>query len=119
MKYATYFENLIIDNINLEEYEQTERPLTTLLDKIDYIYETFEREYLHAYNSHLSEDTLFRDWQMGLPTVLSVPYENYKILQAAKDSGQFRLDTEEKEDDFLDEYWMNIASAFLTLHHNL
>ena len=85
------------------------------------MYEIFLSEYVHNNNKRILEDApihLFASYLQGLPTILNVPFMNYEILENAKEYG-FILDTEQKEDDFLEKYWFNCASAFFTLKENL
>ena len=139
-KFLTFFENTILNNIDLEAYEIT---LTDKFEIVNKVYEIFLSEYVHEFNKNLLEDApikLFASYLQGLPTVLTVPFMNYEILENAKAYG-FILDvenlkkvcplpnkkgevitsgkTEQLEDDFLKNYWFNCASAFFTLKENL
>ena len=112
----TFYENTIIDNIDFDEYNLDNN--IYLYDKTKTLYDIFKREYVHENNKHLNENFLFSEWLRGLPNVLSVPFYNSEIIQNALESG-FILDTESKEDKFLNEYWINLANAFFTLKENL
>jgi len=112
----TFYEQTIIDSIDLEGYEVSEN--CTLFNKIKFVYLTFKSEYVHDNNKFINEQILFKEWLQGLPSVLTVPFMNYIILANAKDA-DFDLDTETKEDLFLDSYWMRLTYAFFTLKENL
>ena len=114
--FKTFFENTIINNIDFDSYGYSNDAY--LYDKIKTVYNIFKREYVHENNKHLNEVVIFKEWLQGLPSVLSVPFYNYDILQNAKNAG-ILLDTEKKEDNFLSNYWVNLSLAFFTLKNNL
>jgi hypothetical protein len=118
----TFFEKIIIDNIDFEGYGFNNDMY--LYDKIKTLYNIFKREYIHNNNKHLNEVFLFSEWLRGLPSVLTVPFYNGEILenalQYAKENNdkQLRLQVR-KEESFLNDYWLNLARAFFTLKENL
>lgn len=112
----TFYEQTIIDSIDLEGYEVSEN--CTLFNKIKFVYLTFKSEYVHKNNSFMNEQILFKDWLQGLPSVLTVPFMNYIILENARKAG-FALMTEQQEERFLDTYWSRLSNAFFTLKDNL
>ena len=114
--FKTFYENTIINNIDFDSYGYSNDAY--LYDKINTVYNIFKTEYVHENNKHLNEVVLFKEWLMGLPYVLSVPFYNYDILQNAKNAG-IVLHTEKKEDTFLSNYWVNLSQAFFTLKNNL
>jgi hypothetical protein len=73
---------------------------------------------VHENNKHLNPKDIFSEWLQGLPNCLSVPYMNYEILENAKRWG-YNLNTKEKENNFLDNYFMNLSNSFFRLLHNL
>lgn len=113
--YKTFFENIIINNIDFEGYNIT---LNGHFDKVHKVYEIFKKEFVHDNNKHLNENKLFAEWLQGLPSVLTVPFYNFEILQNGLLNG-FDLSTEEKEYKFLSEYWINLSNAFFNLKNNL
>jgi hypothetical protein len=113
--YKTFFENTIIDNINFEGYDLPENQSD--FDKVQNVYKTFLSEYGWSIK-RMGELNSFKEWLQGLPSVLTVPFYNYDILNNAKAYG-FKLDSEEKEDNFLDKYWSELSEAFFTLKDNL
>jgi hypothetical protein len=119
----TFYENTIIENIDFEGYGINND--CYLYDKIKTLYNIFKKEYVHENNKHINEIILFRDWLQGLPSVLTVPFYNYDILQNAKKANLLNLDNlsekskELKEDQFLAQYWINLSKAFFTLKNNL
>jgi hypothetical protein len=114
--FYTFFEQTILDNIDFEGYGIKNDGY--LYDKIKTLYNIFKREYIHENNKHLNEVYLFASWLQGLPSVLTVPFNNSEILENALLNG-FDVSTEDKEYLFLNEYWNNLAKAFFTLKENL
>ena len=120
--FKTFYENTIIDNIDFEGYGFSNDMY--LYDKIKTLYNVFKKEYVHENNKHLNEVFLFSEWLRGLPSVLTVPFYNYEILENAKKAGLIKTDgakstIEKREDRFLNEYWDKLAQAFFTLKNNL
>lgn len=112
----TFFEKTVIESIDLSVYDLNND--VYLYDKVKTTYNIFKKEYIHANNKHINEIDLFKEWLQGLPSVLTVPFYNWEILENAKKEG-FKLDTEQQEDDFLNNYFINLAKAFFTLKDNL
>lgn len=113
----TFYEQTILDNIDFDGYGLKND--VSRYDKIKTLYNIFKMEYVHKNNQHLNEVYLFSEWLRGLPTVLTVPFYNHEILENAINHGGFDLSTGEKEDDFLESYWLKLAEAFFTLKNNL
>lgn len=118
----TFYENTILQNIDFEGYD-VEQPQNDF-DKIQLVYKTFQSEYIHQNNQHQNEVFLFSEWLRGLPSVLTVPFYNYEILENAKKANILNLSvvkrkSEIKEDEFLENYWIKLAHAFFTLKNNL
>jgi len=116
-KYKTFYEGIVLNSITLGDYDINTDKMSDF-DKIAEIYTIFTAEYLHHNNRDSDQKVLFKDWIQGLPTVLTIPYMNFDILEQGIKAG-FDLDTEAKEDKFLDEYWQNTANAFFTLYESL
>lgn len=116
--FKTMYEQLIIDNIDLDGYGIDNDGY--LYDKIKTVYNIFKSEYGHEVIRQGSEVKAFKEWLTGLPSVLTVPFYNYDILNIGYINGLIKADaTEEEEDKFLDEYWIKLANAFFTLKDNL
>jgi hypothetical protein len=113
----TFFEQTIIDNIDLESYELSND--VYLYDKIKTLYNIFKMEY--GWNiERMGERRAFCEWLQGLPSTLTVPFYNHDILNRAYLHNVISANaTEEQEDKFLDSYFMNLSNAFFTLKNNL
>jgi hypothetical protein len=115
--YLTHYERIILENINLDDYDVV---LSEAFSNVNAVYNIFKKEYCYPANlqRYKTKQRCFAEWLKGLPTVLSVPFYNYDILQDAL-LGGFNLTTELDEHNFLDMYWTNLAKAFFTLKENL
>jgi hypothetical protein len=113
----TFFEQTIIDNIDLEGYDLSND--INLFDKVQSAYNIFKSEY--DYNiERMGEKKAFCEWLQGLPSALTVPFYNYDILNRAYLHNEIQANaTEDQEDKFLDSYFMNLSNAFFTLKNNL
>lgn len=111
-----FFKNTIIDNIDFDGYGLSNDMY--LYDKILTVYNIFKKEYVHENNKHINETVLFREWLQGLPSVLTVPFYYFEILENAKKAG-YKFNSEKKEDNFCENYWMNLAKTFFLIKTKL
>ena len=118
MKTLTFYETTILDAISLDGREIKDEANMKTLDKIKAVYEIFLSEYVHKYNEHLPKEHLLKEWMMGLPSALEVPFMYHEILHSGKAWG-FNINSEVEEDNFLNLYWKRCAEAFFTLKDNL
>lgn len=110
----TFYEQTIIENIDFDGYGYAND--CYLYDKIKTLYNIFKSEYGFMID-RVGNVNAFKEWLMGLPSVLTVPYWNHEILENARKSG---IEIDERfEDGFLDRYWLRLAEAFFTLKDNL
>jgi hypothetical protein len=117
----TFYEQTIIDNINFEGYGIDNDGY--LYDKIKTLYNIFKQEYGFMIE-RVGEVNAFKEWLQGLPSVLTVPFYNYDIINNAREVGLLRATSddwfkEKEEDSFLDRYWDRLALAFFNLKDNL
>lgn len=119
-KYKTFFEKTIIENINFEGYGFSDDMY--LYDKIKTLYNIFKQEYGFMIE-RVGEVNAFKEWLQGLPSVLTVPFYNYDIINNAREAGLLTSTSddwykEKDEDSFLDRYWIRLAQAFFNLKDN-
>ena len=115
----TFYEQTIIDAIDFSGYEDDadifgDYPLYTDIQNIYFI---FKKEYGFMIE-RVGELNAFKEWLQGLPSVLTVPFMNYDILQNAKDAG-IVINNQVNQDRYIDTYWSRLAQAFFTLKENL
>jgi hypothetical protein len=119
-KYLTFSEQIILESIDLDGYDVS---ANTDLEKINEVYEIFKSEYGYMIE-RIGERKAFEEWLQGLPSALSVPFYNYRILELAYERKAIttykneRM-TEHTENNFLNHYWTRLAHAFFTLKENL
>jgi hypothetical protein len=117
MDTLTFFEKIIINNIDLSGYDLNNDMY--LYDKVVTTYNIFKIEY--GYNiERMGERRAFCEWLQGLPSSLTVPFYNSDILNRAYIHGLLDANSsEQQEDEFLNKYFMNLSDAFFTLKNNL
>lgn len=113
---TTFFEEIILDNISLEECDINTSVLSEQ-EVLKEVYNIFLQEYVHHNNNRQDKKKLFKEWLQGLPTVLTVPFYNQDILLNARENG-IELREEWQEQNFLNMYWHNLATAFFNLKNN-
>lgn len=109
METFTNFEKLVLNSIELCDYENTPE---TKKGKIDFVYSLFETEYKIGRYSELKE---FENWLSGLPSCFSLPIYYFECLNWADEVGQ----PIGNEADFCLNFYKNCTSAFFTLKNNL
>lgn len=110
--FKTFYENTIIDNIDFDGYGISND--CYLYDKIKTLHNIFKSEYGFMID-RIGKEKAFSEWLSGLPSVLTVPFYYYEILENAKNYGLIIKD----EDIFCSEYFNNLSNAYFTLYNNL
>lgn len=88
--------------------------------KVNFVMNCFKDEYLHHNNRNGNPVTLFTEWLQGLPSSFNVDYENYRIIEIAKEWGSLQPDATERQEYAIINNWFNyIANKFFTLHKSL
>lgn len=105
----------IIDCIDSSGYDIE---LKTDEEKLRFVAKCFQAEYL-------CKNTLLRDktyqnciaqWFMGLPSVINIDFENYKIIEIAKKWGSISENATDKQiDKILNNWFLFISAKFLQL----
>ena len=106
----------IINSIEDAGYEVLKNN-STIEDKLQFIANNFKSECMYDNNIRRfkgNKGLIIVDHLQGLPSYLNIEFSNFKILQLAKKWG-FKLDTEKKEDIFLENYWGRISQNILEL----
>ena len=112
----------ILSCINTEEY--TPEQFTTDQERLKFVFDTFKREYCYPANlkRYGTPERCFKEWLMGLPSVVSVEYMNVSILDKARELGSYK-DTSgmsaksiERYEDSIIAYWFTLcAQSFFRL----
>lgn len=115
-KYSKLAQQLIIDNIDGSDYG---KKLYTELEKIKFLKETFLSEYGWAV-SKIGLQNSVESWLRGLPSSITLPFENYEIIKLAKNWGTLPKNaTEKQEDKVLNNYWKLMAANIVKLFRKI
>ncbi len=90
--------------------------------RIQFLRDTFLKEYVHENNQHLPTQKLFIDWVQGLPNSFSVVFYNYDIIKKLNKWAGTELDINDKnEHEYLENYWYLLFREFSALcrKHNI
>ena len=114
----TFYESTILDSIDLSAYGID---AATNFDKVQAVYKIFLSEYGHEIaRQRGNKVAAFREWLMGLPSVITVPFYYSDQINRAYIHGLIAADaTEEQENNFCQSFFQNCANAFFTLYDNL
>lgn len=96
-------------NYNLETEPTTDQ------ERVQFVLDTFKSEY--GFNiPRYGLQGAFKEWLMGLPSVIHIDFENYKIIEIAKKWGSLPENPTERQEDKIIEGWFNfIAVKFFQL----
>lgn len=102
------------DVLNAIDGEPYDVELKTEADKIRFLRDTFEKEYLHHNNRNGLKYRLFTDWFQGLPSVCQMKFYNFEMIEDAKEKGITA--TEETEYLLVESIWKayGLAASRLT-----
>jgi len=113
-KYLNNIQDYILDSIDSEGYDiKTETPT----EKLQFLFDCFEVEFNYK-NNQLRYPNLqdrFANWLQGLPSVIDLPYQNYKILQLSKNLLEVYTLTEKQEETIINNYWSFMAYHIIKL----
>ncbi len=107
----------ILKGIDGEGYDLPKLPETEK-EKLEFCLETFKAEYCYPQNlqRYKSYTKTFEEWLKGLPSAIFVDFENFRILELAKEWGTLAIGATEKQEDKVLENWFNlIAQNFMEL----
>lgn len=108
-----YIESCIMDNESIfQSYEVTTESLT---DRVKFVLDCFNSEYNYINNKKRYPNLSNRigDWFMGLPSVINIDFENYKIIEIGKQMGVLSQDATEKQEDKFLESWFTYNAHYL------
>ena len=102
--------NYILDAISREGYDKV---ISTDTEKLQFLADNFKSEYsfpdsIKRYGSY--QET-FRQWLMGLPSSFNIDFENYRIIEIAKEWGDLPAKANDKQEDKIIDNWFNYIAA--------
>jgi hypothetical protein len=99
-------EKYILSCINGDGYDVI---LRTDKEKLQFICDTFKKEYAHNLNYYGSIQKTFENWLMGLPSCFNIEYRNHAIIELAKQWGSLEKDSTEKEEEKILNSWFGFV----------
>lgn len=96
-------EQYLLDCINYEG---------TVAEKLQHVRDRFESEYNYPENKLYYPNTQVRlaQWFMGLPSAINIDYENYRIIELAKEWGSLSFDATERQLLAVLDNWFNLMA---------
>ncbi len=99
----------IVRCIDADGYELETAPETDR-DKLQFLRDTFHAEYDWSIQ-RFGWTVAFAEWCKGLPSSFNIAFENYRIIELAKEWGTLSAGaSERREQKILDNYWNLIAN---------
>jgi len=108
------FKKLVNDYIlNAIEGEGYKKEFNTDKERLQFLADCYKSEYsfpdnLRRYGSH---QKCFENWIMGLPSSFSIDFENYRIIEIAKEWQSIPVNANERQQDKIIENWFNFIAA--------
>jgi hypothetical protein len=100
--------NYILDAVDADGYGLE---LNTPKEKVDFIHETFKREYAHNIKYYGGEYRAFPEWLAGLPSCFNIEYRTHFILELAKNWGSIPAGATERQQEKIVSNWYNFVSV--------
>jgi len=115
-EFKTKMESYILNCIDTTPYGGTGNE--TDEEKIAFTFDTFKKEYWFPGNQkrYGTPENGFREWLMGLPSVIAIDFENYHIIEIAREMGSYKDTTGmsekaiERYDDSIIANWFPLLS---------
>lgn len=81
-------------------------------EKLQFLADTFKSEYGYSENIKYygSYGKCFMNWLMGLPSSFNVDYENYRIIEIAKEWGSLPAKCDDRQEDKILDNWWNLIT---------
>jgi hypothetical protein len=110
---VTFIYPYILNCIDSDNYEISPAPGTEE-EKLKFLYNTFISEYWYIENQKYYHNNIivaFSSWLQGLPSSFNVDYENYRIIEMAKEWGSLQADANDKQEDKILNNWWNFIAV--------
>lgn len=102
----------ILNAIDAEGYDLEKLPETDK-EKLQFLADTFKNEYCNEWNlkQYGSYQEVMRQWIMGLPSSFNIDFENYRIIELAKEWHSIAANATEREENKILNNWFNLIAA--------
>lgn len=107
----------IIEAISWDGYE-VDLSEATDKEKLQFVADQFKatQNYANNLKKFPNHQERLGDWLQGLPSVFNIDFENYRILELAKEWGSIPENATEKQEDLiLDGWWRFISAKIISL----
>lgn len=105
----------ILDAIELDDYGYNSESITDS-EKVKAVYQIFVDEYYH-FRKNISRVAAFEDYLRGLPSSISVTFDNYSIEQQGRAWGYCQ--TPRSAALFVNSWWSVLAQRFLEMYDGM
>jgi len=113
-QYRNNIYTYLLDSIDGTEYQvKTDTPS----EKMNFLLETFSKEFIHKNNQHLPIQKNLAEWLSGLPSVIDLPFYNGDILKLAKSLLETDNLSEDLEDKIIENYYNHMALHLIRLSY--
>lgn len=99
----------ILNAIDAEGYDLQKLPETDT-EKLQFLADTFKSEYGWMIE-RVGGQNAMREWIMGLPSSFNIDFENYRIIELAKEWNSIPANATEREEDKILNNWFNLIAA--------
>jgi hypothetical protein len=105
-----FVSSYILNAIDGEGYD---KELNTDTEKLQFLADCFKGEYMHpnALKFYKTYQECFRQWIMGLPSSFNIDFENYRIIEIAKEWGSLDNNSPSRKVDNILTNWFNFIAA--------
>lgn len=106
----SFVNSYILNAIDGEGYGEN---LTTDTERLQFLAKCFKYQYVYPDNlkRYGSYQETLRQWIMGLPSCFNVDFENYRIIEIAKEWHSIPDNATDKQEDKILDNWFNFIAA--------
>lgn len=112
----------LVNQYLLNAVSSEDTTFTSDKERVNYVISRYTTEYDHDYNKKVYPNRMerFSQWLMGLPSCFNIDFENYRIIELAKEWGAIPANATERQEDIIIANWFNyISNKFHQLHAHL
>ncbi len=96
----------------LDAISSDDREFANDTEKLQYVADCFKSEYCHEYNmrQYPNHQLRFAEWLKGLPSCYNIDYENYRIIELAKEWGSLPINADDRQEDKILDNWFSFIA---------
>jgi hypothetical protein len=104
------YKQVILSGVDGENYG---KQVETEKEKIQFVMDCFQAE-AYKWQKQKNIQVVFREWLMGLPSALSIPFMNYDIIQLAEKINGIKY-TDKQAEKIIENYFGFMTNIFFKL----